>query len=243
MSTFKENFKKQWGKSFGEDKLLERPRGPGIYPVDPATLEPYPPEMIKQEPAGILRRIWNDAVRGGDHKSRELETPAVIYAARGIGKVLGMGTALATIGTMICGLFTSTAAIPVLPVISSLMGLGTLGGAIYGIFTKPEAKKPYEMLVHHDHGAGVRDYDMITVQPPVPGFKDKLSHIMDKAVDGWKLPLVGAYRAINTPIRLTGYAAHAFGTAVSAAVETYKDNHAPPAPAAQAPVEKHDFTI
>lgn len=243
MGTFTEKFKELWGKSFGEHIAIAKPLPHGIYPLDPDTLEPLmKPAKIKQEPVGILRRVWNDAVRGGDHKSPELETPAVISAARGIGKTLGMGTAMATVATAIAGLFTSTAAIPVLPVISTFMGLGTLGGAIYGLFTKPAPNKPTERLVHSygDHGI---QYEIITTPAKPTTFADKAAHVRDKALDGWKLPLVAAYRAINTPIRLTGYAAHAFGTAVSAAVETYKDNHAAPAPVAQAPVEKNDFTM
>jgi hypothetical protein len=239
MGTFTENFKTQWAKSFGEDKPVRGTLSPGIYP------EGTEAPLETPAPVGILKRVWNDAVRGGSHKEQELETPAVISVARGIGKTLGIGTALGTVCTMAAGFFTSTAAIPVLPFIGSLMGLGTLGGAIYGIFTKPEAKKPYEQLVHVDRGAGVRDYDMVTVQSSPINWKDKFAHITQCVDYGVKLPLVAAYRVINTPIRLTGYAAHAFGTAVAAAVETYKENHAAPAPAAAGhpPADKNDFTM
>lgn len=237
MSTFVENFKEQWAKSFGEDKLVQKPMPHSIYPED------FEMPLEKQTPVGILKRIWNDAILGGDHKSRELETPLLISGARGIGKILGFGAMAAGISASIGA--PALASLPLLPLTLAAMGTTALGGAIYGLFTKPKEKEPYERLVHIDRGAGVRSYFMETVQPPAPDMKDKAAHVMHKALAGWEIPLVGLYRAVNTPIRLTGYAAHAFTTAVKAAIETLEedDTPPPPSPSGNLPAPHNDFTM
>ena len=244
MSSFTENFKERWGKSFGEHVAVAQPPRPGIHPVDPDTFEPLmKPAKVKQEPVGILKRIWNDAVLGGDNKSRELETPLLISGARGIGKTLGIGSALATWGTAIAGLFTSTASIPVFPVIATVCGMSGIGGVLYGLFTKPEPHKPTERLVHSYGPHGI-SYEMITTPARPTTAADKFKHVMDCLDYGFKLPMVGVYRAINTPIRLTGYAAHAFGTAVKAAIETYQEDDTPPPPSPTGNLPAaNDFTM
>lgn len=227
MSEFSDNFRSIWEKSFGDHIRDRKPLPPGIYPEGTVgALEDY-------TPPSPLRRIWNDAVLGGDHKSREYGTPLPVKAARGVGATLGIGSAVATVGTSIAGLFTSTAAIPVLPVIGAFMGLGTAIGLVHGILTKPEPKKPHDMLVCTDPAYPVsrRTYEMVTVEPPAPGLKDKIEHITDSMVEGWKMPLVGLYRAINTPIRLAGYGIHAANVARQAYEQTHADDTpAPPVP-------------
>lgn len=218
MATFKENFVKLWEKSFGEDKMVRANLPQGIYPE--GTRNP----LKKVPSAGILKRIWNDAVLGSDHRSREYETPGVITAARGVGATLGIGTALATVGTLIAGAFTSTAAVPILPALGTLCGLGAFGGVIRGVFSKPKAKEPGEIIVHTDKAGILREYNVIEAPPPKQTWKDKFNHVIECGDQGFELPLIGAYRLINTPIRLTGYAAHALNTAFKAAVETYKDD-------------------